>query len=335
MPDNYFTTDPDLGVDMAPNFPPARVIFRGPEFVTFTNRYGCFDHDRLVENDYILVIGDSATWGYASLEDKWTTRLEELSGRQVLKCGVSGTGPMHQYIKAERTIQKTGKSPSVIIVLYNGHNDFNDDIVFPGYDIVKGQRVNNLKSLDLRSGELLRYTQAEHEERYNRYKSRNNSASLKAKVMEYLKRHSVIVALISHNRNRRSRQENYTPVKKGPILTSRYGFHLWQVNTKEYPWVRQALDDHFNNILQFSNLADLYNADLILFSRNLGGNELKEELRRKLGETLPYYYDVTDEVRTLAKDQRTGWRYDGHWNILGNRLVADVMYRYLTENNIL
>ncbi len=51
MPDNYFITDPDLGTDMAPNFPPARVSFQGPEFVTFTNRYGCFDYDRPVEND--------------------------------------------------------------------------------------------------------------------------------------------------------------------------------------------------------------------------------------------------------------------------------------------
>ena len=91
-------------------------------------------------DDYLLAIGDSSTWGYAELEDKWTTHLETLSGRRVLKCGISGTGPRHQEIKARKTIAKVGVSPTVILVLYDKWNDLNDDVTFPDDFVIDGHR---------------------------------------------------------------------------------------------------------------------------------------------------------------------------------------------------
>jgi hypothetical protein len=168
-PAGYFRNDPDLGADLAPNQRPAMVRMRGPSFVAFTNALGCFDHDGPIGNGYVLALGDSSTWGYAALEDKWTSHLETLSGRRVLKCGVSGTGPRHQRLKAAKTIAKVGRSPAIILVLYDTWNDLNDDMVFPGYGVVDGYRGHTLKSLDLRTGMVTRYTPEPFEEKYRRY----------------------------------------------------------------------------------------------------------------------------------------------------------------------
>jgi hypothetical protein len=88
-PAGYYREDPVLGTDLAPNRPPAPVIFKGPTFQTYTNALGCFDHEGPIGEGYLLAIGDSSTWGYAPLEDKWTSHLERWSGRRVVKCAES------------------------------------------------------------------------------------------------------------------------------------------------------------------------------------------------------------------------------------------------------
>jgi len=333
FPDHYFVEDSELGVDMAANFQSAEVHFRGPSFTTFTNRYGCFDHEQSLEDDYILIVGDSETWGYAPLEAKWTTLLEEATGRQTLKCGVSGTGPAYQLVKARKVIEYSGKRPGMIIVLYNGSNDFNDDVVFPGYALSHGQRVNNLKSLDLRSGVLERYTSNELEGRYEHYLASISASSIAGKLVQLLKRNSVLVALLL-NVKYEAQTSDSTPVPLGPLLSSRYGFYLWGVDTDVYPWVLLALEEHTGQIMALKGLADRYDADFVLFSI-LGDQGLQGRFKAMLTEELPYYLDVGERVMSAANGQRTSWRYNNHWNILGNRLAADAMYRYLQEVGIL
>jgi hypothetical protein len=113
LPSGYWRTDPELGVDIAPNRPPGRVLIRGPAFDTFSNELGCFDHRFNGDKDYILVVGDSSAWGYAALEDKWTTLLERKLGTRLLKCGVSGTGSKYQLIKARKTVEMMIMQPDV------------------------------------------------------------------------------------------------------------------------------------------------------------------------------------------------------------------------------
>lgn len=169
FPRGYHVKDPDLGVDLAQNYPPATFRMQGPSSTVFTNQWGCFDHDDPVGDKYFLPIGDSSNWGFAEIQDKWTTHLEALSGHRVLKCGISGTGTKHQEIKARKTIPKIGISPTVILVLYDTWNDLNDDALFPGDSVVDGYRVDTLKSLDLRTGKLVRNTPDELEAEYRRY----------------------------------------------------------------------------------------------------------------------------------------------------------------------
>ena len=335
FPDNYFVEDDELGVDMATNFPPAEVRFQGPAFTAFTNRFGCFDHERDLEDGYILAIGDSETWGYVPLEAKWTTLLERAAGRQILKCGVSGTGPAYQLVKARKVIEQSGKRPGMIIVLYDSDNDFNDDVVFPGYAMINGQRVNNLKSLDLHSGKLERYTRKELEARYEQYLADKSAVSIKGKLVNALKHNSVLVTMLLKTLYDIRQVHDSAPVSPGSLLTARYGFYLWQVDAGTYPWVLGALEEHAGHIMALKTLADRYDADFVLFSSSMSESGLKGRLRKQLAKELPYYLSVGEKVIDSSHGRRTSWRYNGHWNILGNRLAADVMYRYLQDAGLI
>lgn len=335
FPDGYFVEDPVLGIDMAADFPPAEIIFQGPSFTSFTNELGCFDYSRDLEDDYILVLGDSTTWGYAPLEAKWTTLIEAAAGRQVLKCGVSGTGPAYQLAKARKVIRRSGKRPGMIIVLYDSDNDFNDDVVYPGYNVVRGQRVNNLKSLDLRTGVLERYSRDELERRYDDYLASITPTTAKGRVAGFLRRHSVLVTVALDIIDKSGGTGDTAPVAHGSLLESRYGFYLWDVDTDNYPWVLHALDDHVSNVMALKGLADLYAAPFILFSTYLRDDGLKGRLVQMITAELPYYMNVGEQIALTANGRRTGWRYNGHWNILGNRLAAEAMIRYLREAGLL
>jgi hypothetical protein len=322
-PPDYFRADPDLGIDLAPHRPPATFVFRGPSFETFTNSLGCFDYERPIEQDYILAVGDSSTWGYAPLEEKWTTRLEELSGRQILKCGVNGTGPKYQQIKARKVIDKVGWAPDVIIVLYDDWNDFNDDVVFPGYTIYQAHRVENWASVDLRTGEITRSTSRGLQERYERFIA--GERSLKRLLIENF----VTVALVAgYALSEKSRAPK-------PLLRSRYDFSLWEVDTTTYPWVEQAFVDHLENLRTFRGMAERYGAKFVLIGYDIPNKGLHTRLRDFLSTEMSYFYDIGEEVERAAQGRRVRHRFDSHWNRLGNSLAADVIHQHLKAAGVL
>jgi hypothetical protein len=146
-----------------------------------------------------------------------------------------------------------------------------------------------------------------------------------------MKRNSVLVTLLLKSLNDARQTADGKPVSPGPILQSRYGFYLWNVDTDTYPWVLSALEEHFSHVMAMKELADHYNAPFILFSTYLEDSGLKGSFRARLAGELPYYLNVWDTIMEAADGRRAGWRYNGHWNILGNRLAAEAMYRYLRE----
>jgi hypothetical protein len=327
-PTGYFEDDPELGVDLAPDRPPAPVLYRGPTFEAFTNALGCFDHNAAVSDGWVLAIGDSWTWGYAALQDKWTTHLERLSGRRIVKCGMSGTGPKHQRLKAEKTIAKVGRDPDLIIALYDTWNDLNDDVVFPGYSVVHGERVQDLKSLDLRTGAIARHSPEELESKYRRLVERQGN------LMSILLGHSVAAATLDHALAR-LRQRWTVPEPPGPLLRHRYEFSLWEVDRTRYPWLEQAFEAHIDNIVALKRMAETHGAQLVLITNGLPEFGLQGRLREILARELPYVRDVAAEIEEAANGRRTRYHHDRHWNALGNRLAAEAIYRYLVDARLL
>jgi hypothetical protein len=327
IPPGYYVEDPELGADLAPNHPPVTFRMRGPSSEVFTNQWGCFDHDGSIGDDYLLAIGDSSTWGYAELEDKWTTHLEALSGRRVLKCGVSGTGPKYQEIKARKTIAKVGVSPTVILVLYDKWNDLNDDVLFPDDVVIDGHRGNTLKSLDLRTGELIRHTRAEVEAELRQYLQDREAFSL----TRYLTEHLTTAAML---RQALERLDAYA-TRDDPILTDPAQVYLWRVDPARYPWVVEAFEEHLDNIRALRRMAEEHGAELVLITDELPKTELHLRLRAFLDNEMPYHIDVAEPMARAAQGQPTRYHHDGHWNALGNRLAGEIIHRYLVEAGLI
>jgi hypothetical protein len=327
-PPGYFVADPELGADLGINRPPATFRMRGPPFEAFSNQWGCFDHGAPPGAGYVLAIGDSSTWGYAPPGDRWTDQLETLAGRPVLNCGVSGTGPRYQEIKARRTIARVGTAPRVILVLYDTWNDLNDDAVFPGYGVVAGYRGHTLKSLDLRTGTLTRHTPAAFEARYRRYLARQEAFSL----TRFLTEHLTSAAMINHVLAERPRYHEAPP---GPLLQRRYDFSLWDVDVRRYPWVIEAFEQHLDNIRALRGMADEHGAELVLITDGIPAQGLHGRLRAFLASEIPYHLDVAAPMAQGAGSRRTRYHHDPHWNALGNRLAAEIMHRYLRAHGLL
>jgi hypothetical protein len=327
-PTGYFEEDPELGIDLAPSRPPLPFLFRGPTFEAFTNALGCFDREAPISDGWVLAVGDSSTWGYAALEDKWTTHLERLLERRIVKCGVSGTGPRHQRLKAEKTIEKVGIDPAVIIALYDTNNDFNDDAVFPGYAIIHGERVNNTKWLDLRTGAIERYSPEELELRFERYIRKQSSFS------NILLGHSVAAATLDHVLAR-LREQWTVPEPPGPLLRWRYQFSLWDVDPGRYPWVERAFEEHLESIRALRRTAEAHGAAFVLIANGIPETGLHGKLRRFLTTEMPHFRDIAPVIEQAAGGRRLDYLHDRHWNALGNRLAAEAIYRYLVEEGLL
>jgi hypothetical protein len=327
-PSGYFVADPELGADLAVNRPPATFRMRGPGFEAFTNRWGCFDHDDLMGDGYVLALGDSSTWGYAPPGDRWTDQLETLSGQQILNCGVSGTGPKFQQIKARKTIAKVGIAPSVIVVLYDAWNDLNDDAVFPGYGVVEGYRGHTLKSLDLRTGTLIRHTPEDFEQKYRRFLASQNTFSL----TRFLTSHLTTAAMISYALTERPPHQ---AAPAGPVLERRYDFFLWNADTARYPWVVEAFEQHLDNIRALHRMAKEHGAELVLITDRIPDQGLHRRLREFLAREVPHHLDVAEPMAQVAQGRRIRYHYDTHWNALGNRLAAEIIHQYLREVGLL
>ena len=54
-----------------------------------------------------------------------------------------------------------------------------------------------------------------------------------------------------------------------------------------------------------------------------------------MSDKVPYYFDVGEYIADSARGRRLSYRFDYHWNQLGNRLAADGIYKYLKRERLL
>jgi len=252
FPPHYFQSDPVLGVDLRPNVPPGPFQFRGPGHLVFTNDLGCFDQQRPIDDNYILVLGDSFTWGYSSLEHMWTSVLEKYAGRQVIKCGVDGSGTEFQYHKAKQVIKNIGKPPSLILVLYTS-NDFNDDIFFPGYQMVDTERVNNFEWLDIKTGEIKRNTVQDTQQKMAMHREYQQRWTSQLKSLRY---ESVLISFMGHAIRQIVKKPQAVSHRK---MKWRYGLNFLRTSMEE-EWIELAFGKHLQNIKRINDLAMQYDA---------------------------------------------------------------------------
>lgn len=357
-PRYYYRPDPINGYDIAENFrggdfalPDYIDTFHTP-FKVSSNAAGCRDRDTeaAVLGNFVLLLGDSFTWGYAALEDTWGSVLEDRIGTRVLKCGVGGYGPRHERRKLETIVTKVGR-PRVIVVGYCIGNDLLDDYVFPGRTVVDGYMVTKVEMTNEVEGERKTYTEAELRARLNNFFTAK-PAGPATRIKVLLAEHSILYNLFRDSRWLRGYASQLGMAEPPPSLTLPVIFQPQET----YPWLQKAWEDHLHNLKELKRAADAVEAQilfvLIPVSEQVYGHSRQSEKgkeweypNRKLAaffaEEGIACLDLLPEFRSYADRRSSGqsiidlyWPRDPHLNLQGNRLTGLLVGRYFLEHEV-
>ena len=332
------------------------------------NEIGCFDESIAnIDDNYILVAGDSNSWGYVPYEKNWSYLLEKKIKIKILNCGVPAYSTIQELHKTKKILgegyeKKNLHKPRLIILQYTFNNDFLGDYLFPQYKVQNNILTTN-KYLDNIYKGTLRYK--EENKFWDKLKYDLNEKFYLFRVLH--RSHSFLKKKTKHSSNKK---ESSSDINAPPrfILTS---FDLSYLNFKKFPWAKKAWKAHLENILEFKKISDDVGAELLFvfwgdlpdYSRkhfkqalNLNKNLKKGEQiitlnndkllfkfleenninyldLSKLAWDLVGYKSLTDEGEKL-RDVLI-WRNDNHLNVEGNKFMSEKIYNKLLNDNII
>jgi len=350
FPQGYFDSDKKLGFVNARNFVGGNHYFCGPSYPVFTNELGCFDEPYNGEEPVAIALGDSFTWGYSPLDKKWTSVAEKIIRMRILKCGVTGTGTRHQYHTLKRIIE-TGISPKLVMVMYTD-NDWVDDR-FSGYELVlEGYRVSSLAGFDLLDGSVQLRDQTTLNNRIKDIKTHLATHRKKGRsviIQLYKERLHPILSkwfdsLLEYGEYRPETADlpkQFSRQTSPQIIRFKYQVDFWKLYSdlkakgETRAWLQQSLEDHKNNIRRIAQLCRSVGATFLLidFADLKAKPEMKDFLKDLKIRYDVVYLDVKQGMRNLNKEnRRICWRYNKHWNILGNRLAGQVVGDFIRQH---
>lgn len=132
----YYIEHQERGFDIGSN-KTGRHWVDGVTYPISSNSIGCFDSEHTAYNRYVYFAGDSLTWGFTPFDQKFGTIIERLTDTEILKCGVSHTGQLHQFSKFVELVKKIGKPPKAIFIFYHS-NDLANDYAYPHSTVIQG-----------------------------------------------------------------------------------------------------------------------------------------------------------------------------------------------------
>tara|TARA_B100000427_G_scaffold329782_1_gene347737 strand:+ start:710 stop:1867 length:1158 start_codon:yes stop_codon:yes gene_type:complete len=250
-PYNYFIQDNVNKYDINLNI---KKKFNFKEFPheIWGNNIGCFDKDLDINiNDYILLIGDSVSWGYVPYENNWGNLLEKKLNKDVLQCGVPGYGTKQQYNKIQKILSKLKNKPELIILQYTFTNDLLNDYLFPQYRVQDGFLITNNQIKSFLTGEI----------------SVNKQSKIFKKIKYFLNEYSYSFRFFHkfHAKIKRKFKKNNSELKveNNNNLNNYYPFHLPYLDEKEFNWLTLAWEDHLQNILNIKKLTEEFNINFL------------------------------------------------------------------------
>ena len=332
------------------------------------NEIGCFDESIAnIDDNYILVAGDSNSWGYVPYEKNWSYLLEKKIKIKILNCGVPAYSTIQELYKTKKILgegyeKKNLHKPRLIFLQYTFNNDFLGDYLFPQYKVQNNILTTN-KYLDNIYKGTLRYK--EENKFWDKLEYDLNEKFYLFRVLH--RSHSFLKKKIKHSSNKK---ESSSDINAPPrfILTS---FDLSYLNFKKFPWAKKAWKAHLENILEFKKISDDVGAELLFVfwgdlpdhsrkhfkqALNLNKKFKKEEQiitlnndkllfkfleenninyldLSKLAWDLVGYKSLTDEGEKL-RDVLI-WRNDNHLNVEGNKFMSEKIYNKLLNDNII
>lgn len=363
-PKFYFHADDKSGFDISDNFSVQMFHFADGDTKTWSNEMGCFDYPYRNEKNYILLVGDSFTWGYAPFETKFGNIIENYSGHRVLKCGVSGYGSRQEMIKIRKIAARVERMPSLVIVGYCMGNDLKDDYLFPHATFQDGHLLKKSIIANLSTGEKKVYSEAELKDQLSNWKSfglnRRPAHPDIQRLNWWFKQNFLFYNIISQQRPFKDLVSKI--VSGGNTESPQNEYNLFNnvmpyVPLERYPWLRNAWSEHLRSL-----------KDIGEFSKNSGTKVLivlipmKEQVYDFLRPSGDYRWGQPDEIlikyftkhsipfldlmplfrefvkktggRQAAHEQDLYWGNDPHWNIKGNKLAGLLVTKYLIDNNL-
>lgn len=331
-PQNHFVKNDLRGFDIRPNFSTktsTKPIELG-EYKVWGNEIGCFDDSikRLKEiplKKIIYLAGDSYTWGYAPFDKKFGFFLEKNSKFNVMKCGVTHTGQIHQFLKFKE-IYHSNYKPEIVIVNVTS-NDVQNDFFFPHTAMIDGYMVENVQWCYLAKDKIF-WKKIEYDLLEKKYLNMTNE-----KLIRFIKYYSATAQLsnivfknVSQSYLKIKQQKNNIKKNKNKcddFFKTPYGFDGYDYDLSSFSLpnkkvIREWIDHSKKNnyILIFSLIGD--------------GQHYKKKINyiKDLGGEIIIFDDWLHKEK--IKDQLY-WKNDGHFNLDGNRIYATFLNKKIIQ----
>lgn len=334
-PKDYFIADEKIGHDIAKNFPESDYSMLESKHKIWSNNLGCFDKDFATSTeDYMLLVGDSFTWGYTPFEKKWGRVLEDHLKNRVLKCGVTGFGTKQELLKSKKVLEGL-HDPKMIIVGYYD-NDPGDDFDFPRRTVYEGYLVGNIEKNGVSKDEA----QRTYANLYNYCVTDVPKNAGIQRVKCWLTNHSVVYQLV------KPALKNVLSKVFGHSVLDSVGIVNIPNDAKPTTNIseKDLYEKHYKNILDFQKYANSKNSDLVFVLiptlADLSNTDTKSTSLYKTEKFLESvgisYINLTQGFKTygFGKPEKFYWTKDSHWNEAGNKLAGTLVAEYLIKNRL-
>ena len=94
-PKGLFEKDTKFGHKLSKNFKGIH-SFQDYSYKVNTNSVGCFEEEIALDKAEVLVIGDSHTWGYVQMADRFSNKLRSKYNLNSYNCALTASGTLQQ-----------------------------------------------------------------------------------------------------------------------------------------------------------------------------------------------------------------------------------------------
>jgi hypothetical protein len=363
-PRNYYRSDALAGIDIGERAEERVYRIKECEFGIWGNELGCFDDAYRGEDPFILLVGDSFSWGYVPLEQNWGKGVEKQTGVRVLTCGVPGYGTKGEFLKARQVVQRAGRKPQLLIV---GHflNDPIDDYLHPRYRVVEGYTVEKRGIADFTAGTVREKTEEtlrEELESLTRYgvPERPRHPGWK-RFKRFLNEYSITYRLLQPAVSAFLAEIPLAGGLRESLADRLPSAHQYAdlpfLPAGDFPWLVKAWEDHFEQIRSLRTWTQANGIGLMVVlipmreqvydflpgSAAWGSDgptrrvrEFLERERIPHVDLLPLFRRHADQGprRFLDPQKDLYWSLDGHWSPKGNRLAGLAVAGHLVERRL-
>jgi len=363
-PQDYYRSDALAGIDIRERAEERAYRIKECEFGIRGNELGCFDEPYRGEEPFILLVGDSFSWGYVPIEQNWGKGVEKQTGVRVLTCGVPGYGTRSEFLKARQVVQRAGRKPQLLIVAHF-LNDPIDDYLHPRYRVIEGYPVEARGIADLSTGAIREKTNdtlREELENWQRYgvPERPRHPTWK-RIKLFLNERSVCYRIlqlpVSAFLAKLTPAEGLRDSLVDPPAQTLRVADLPFLSEAEHPWLAKAWKDHFEQLRSLRAWAEANGIRLLVVlipmreqvygflpgAESWGSDGPTRRVREFLVregiphvDLLPVFRSHADQGprRFLDPQKDLYWSLDGHWSPKGNRLAGLAVSGHLVERRL-